>query len=65
MFFLMSDWLRETVEPCLLPAREREVAREMETVSFMAVEGKDVRGDRARRSNFRRNRRAENRTAAA
>lgn len=37
MFFLMSDWLRETVEPCLLPARETEVARDMETASFMVM----------------------------
>ena len=43
MFFLMRDWLRETVELCLLAllaGREREVARDMETVSFMLVLGR-------------------------
>ncbi len=38
MCFLMSDWLRDTVEPCLLAllaGRDVEVAREIENVSFM------------------------------
>lgn len=38
MFFWMSDWLREMVEPCLLAllaGREMEAARDMDTVSFM------------------------------
>ena len=33
MFFLMRDWLRDMVEPCLL-AREIDVAREIEAASW-------------------------------
>ena len=36
MFFLIKDWEREMVEPCLL-AREMEVALDIEAVSFMLV----------------------------
>jgi hypothetical protein len=38
MFFLMSDWLRDMVEPCLL-AREMEVARDMDAPSWFMVVG--------------------------
>jgi hypothetical protein len=34
MFFLMRDWERDMVEPCLL-AREIEVALDIEAVSFI------------------------------
>ena len=37
---MMRDWLRETVEPCLLAllaGREREVARDIETGSFIVA----------------------------
>jgi hypothetical protein len=36
MFFLIRDWEREMVEPCLL-AREIEVALDIEAASFMSV----------------------------
>lgn len=36
IFFLMSDWFLETVEPCLL-AREMDVAREREALSFIEM----------------------------
>lgn len=38
MFFFMSDWLLLTVEPWRL-AREMEVWREMDAVSFMVMGG--------------------------
>lgn len=34
MFFLMRDWERDMVEPCLL-AREIEVALDIEAASFI------------------------------
>lgn len=34
MFFLMRDWERDMVEPCLL-AREIDVAREIDAASFI------------------------------
>jgi len=34
MFFLMRDWERDMVEPCLL-AREIEVALDIDAVSFI------------------------------
>jgi hypothetical protein len=34
MFFLMRDWERDMVEPCLL-AREIDVALDMDAVSFI------------------------------
>lgn len=36
IFFLMSDWLLLTVEPCRL-AREMEVCRDIDAVSFIVV----------------------------
>lgn len=45
MFFLMRDWERETEEPCLLDAREMEVARERDTPSSCRLMVVDVVGD--------------------
>ena len=45
MFFLMRDWERDMVDPCLL-AREIEVALDIEAVSFIlgVDESADIRG---------------------
>ena len=44
MFFLMSDWLRETVEPRLLPALDTDVARDIDIVSSFMGEAEGAQG---------------------
>jgi hypothetical protein len=50
MFFLMRDWEREMVEPCLL-AREIEVALDIEAASFILSLG--LNGEEGSRIHFK------------